>query len=93
MSQNAVIIDTREPEEYAASHVEGAINISPAQFMSGDFEKSLESVASDDPIILYCRTGARSNTCSQILADAGYTNITNGINEHRVRQLLANLDA
>lgn len=82
------IIDTREAYEYGMSHVEGAINISPVEFMDGSFTTRLEGVAKDDPIILYCRSGARSNTCSMILRQAGYTNLTNGINEHHVRKLL-----
>lgn len=84
-----VVIDTREPFEYAQSHVDGAINISPTQFMNGDFENLLADVSKDTPIILYCRSGARSNTCSHILSQAGYTNLTNGVNEHHVRKLLA----
>ncbi len=30
-----VIIDVREPEEYATDHVEGAINIPPSEIMTG----------------------------------------------------------
>jgi len=85
-----VVIDTREPFEYAQSHVDGAINISPMKFMDGSFADDIEGVAKDTPIILYCRSGARSNTCSHILAQAGYADLTNGINEHRVRKLLDN---
>ncbi|PID30198.1 hypothetical protein CR983_03015, partial [Candidatus Saccharibacteria bacterium] len=83
-----IIIDTREPSEYAASHVDGAINIPPADFMSGAYTQKLGDIAKDTPIILYCRSGARSNTCSQILAGEGYTDLTNGVNEHHVRKLL-----
>lgn len=92
MSQQSIaplIIDTREPYEYAAGHVEGAINISVAEFASGVLPKVLEGVAHDTPIILYCRTGQRSNTCGMILRRFGYTHLTNGINEHHVRRLLA----
>lgn len=84
----SVIIDTREPHEYKISHVDGAVNISPMEFMNGEFASKLDGVAKDDPIILYCRSGARSNTCSMILRQAGYTNLTNGINEHHVRKML-----
>ncbi len=83
-----LIIDTREPFEYAASHVEGAVNISPAKFMTGEVPQELAGVAKNQPIIVYCRSGARSNTVSYILRSQGFTNITNGINEGRVEQLL-----
>jgi len=82
-----VIVDTREPFEYAASHVEGAINISPMEFMRGLPDK-LKDVPKDEQIILYCRSGQRSNTCSMILRQFGYTNLVNGTNEQRVRKLL-----
>lgn len=80
-----LIIDTREPTEYAMSHIDGAINISSTEFMDGSFRKKLGDVAKDTPIIVYCITGARSNTCGHFLRAAGYTNITNGINEQQVR--------
>lgn len=83
-----MIVDTREPYEYAESHVEGAVNVSPAEFLSGTLPQVFESVPKDTPIILYCRTGHRANTCSMILYAHGFTNITNGTNEHRVRQIL-----
>lgn len=83
-----IAIDTREASEYSQSHVDGAINISPSEFMSGEFTTKLDGVAKDAPIILYCRSGARSNTCSMILRQAGYTNLINGINEHHVRKML-----
>lgn len=89
MSTETIIIDTREPSEFARSHVEGAINISPADFMSGAFKATLKDIKKDTPIVLYCISGARSNTCSMFLADAGFTNVTNGINEHHVRKLLS----
>lgn len=82
-----VIVDTREPFEYAASHVDGAINISPMEFMRGLPDK-LKDVPKDEQIILYCRSGQRSNTCSMILRQFGYTNLVNGTNEQRVRKLL-----
>lgn len=85
MQNSTIIIDVREPSEYNRSHVEGAINISPIEFMNGQFMGKLNGVAEDARIIVYCITGQRSNTCSMFLRDAGFTNITNGINEHQVR--------
>ncbi len=88
MPEKSLIIDTREPFEYAASHVPGAINISVMEFASGELPAALENIAKDQPIILYCRSGQRSNTCSMILRQHGFTNLTNGINESQVRRLL-----
>ncbi len=83
-----LVIDTREPDEFASSHVPGAINISTMQFMSGRVPSQLVDVAKDQPIILYCRSGQRSNTCIQMLKMHGFTNLTNGINEHHVAKTL-----
>ena len=82
-----IIIDTREPAEYRMSHVDGAINIPPAEFMKG-VPLKLQNVAKETEIVLYCRSGQRSNTCSMILKAAGFTNLVNGVNEHRVQSLL-----
>ena len=34
-SMNQLIIDVREPSEFAEGHVEGAVNIPPAELMAG----------------------------------------------------------
>lgn len=90
MSGETVVIDTREPFEYQSSYVEGALNIPAGKFVSGEYQDMLADVPKDARIIVYCRTGARSNTCGHLLAQAGFTNVTNGISEGRVRQMLAN---
>ena len=77
-----IIIDVREPEEFQSGHVEGAINIPPTSLMNGAPE--LNGVPKDSEIILYCRTGSRSNTAIQFLEQLGYTNLTNGINKDQV---------
>lgn len=77
-----LIIDVREPAEYESSHVVGAINLSPSKFM-GDLAE-FKNIPKDTEIILYCRTGSRSNVAMHILREHGYTNLTNGINEAQV---------
>lgn len=84
-----LIIDTRSPEEYATSHVESAINIPPETFLDTPLPKALAQTSKDEPIIVYCRSGARSNTVKAILSGQGFTNITNGINQGHVEKLLA----
>ena len=79
---NKVIIDVREPEEFASGHVDGALNIPPTELMQG--AKQLASLTKDTPLIVYCRTGARSNVAMQLLSQLGYTDITNGINKEQV---------
>lgn len=78
-----IIIDLRSPLEYKAGHAKGAINISPASLMSGVPEQ-LADTPKDTEIILYCISGARSNTATHILRQYGFTNLVNGINKERV---------
>jgi len=85
---NRVIIDTREDFEYQQSHVDGAINLSPAKFMGGEVPAELTDIAKDTEIIVYCRSGQRSNTVAQILRMHGFSNIVNGVNEHHVAKRL-----
>ncbi len=80
---NRVIIDVREPFEFATGHVKGAINIPPSKLMAGD--KKLNDIPKDAEIILYCRSGSRSGVSAHIMKSMGYTNITNGINKDQVR--------
>ena len=83
-----IIIDTREQFEYQAGHVEGAINIPPATFMTGIIPKELEGVSLDTEIILYCRSGSRSNVVGHILRSFGFTHIVNGVNQGHVEKLI-----
>ena len=82
-SMNQLIIDVREPSEFAEGHVEGAVNIPPAELMAG--APQLQSVPKETPIVLYCKSGSRSNVSMHILRQLGYTNLTNGINQDQVR--------
>lgn len=80
---NQLIIDVREPYEYAEGHVGGALNIPPSELMAGAPE--LADVPKDTKLILYCRSGARSNTAMHILRAQGFTNLVNGINKDHVQ--------
>jgi phage shock protein E len=78
---NQIIIDVREPSEYEAGHVVGAINIPPSQLTAG--APQLRAIPKDAPLVVYCRTGARSNVALHILKEQGFINITNGINQQQ----------
>lgn len=78
-----LFIDVREPNEFAAGHIEGAINIPPAELLAGT--KKLDGVLKDAELVLYCLSGSRSNASIQILKDMGYTHLVNGINKSHVK--------
>lgn len=69
VKEGAVLLDVRTPEEFAAGHVEGAVNI-PVQELEHRLEKLPKK---DQPIVIYCRSGRRSASAQQLLERAGYT--------------------
>ena len=81
---NRIIIDVREPYEYDEGHVDGALNIPPAELLAG--AKKLDGVAKDAELVLYCKSGSRSNVSIQILKSLGFTNLTSGINAGQVQK-------
>lgn len=60
----------------------GAINIPPSELINGT--DKLKDIPKDADIILYCRTGSRSNVSKNIMQEMGYTNLINGINRQQV---------
>jgi len=76
----ATIIDVREPDEYAESHVDGALNIPLGHFVSG-IPEELEYLAKDQPIVVYCNSGNRAGKAAESLRRYGFTVVANGINQ------------
>ncbi len=77
-----VIIDVREPNEYANAHVSGAVNWPVNQI--NESMNGLQDLAKDSQIIVYCQSGHRSGMAMQKLKSFGYTNVINGINKTEV---------
>lgn len=77
-----VVIDVRTPQEYAAGHIEGAINIVHTD-IAQDIAKV--SVGKDDKVILYCQSGRRSGIALETLKTLGFSKVENagGIAEAR----------
>lgn len=69
VSQGALLVDVRTPEEFSSGHIEGAVNI-PLQSLEG---RMGELGAKDREIVVYCRSGARSGSARRVLKTAGYT--------------------
>ena len=67
-------VDVRETVEWDAGHVAGAIHIP-----LGDLPSRMGDDLSqrDEPLVLYCRSGARSARAGAFLAASGYTNVVN----------------
>ena len=68
------IIDVRTPDEFAAGHVEGAVNIN---LQSGTFESDIAPLDPNAAYAVYCRSGNRSTEATAIMGEAGFTDVTN----------------
>jgi rhodanese-related sulfurtransferase len=75
---SALIVDVREPQEYAAGHVPGAINIPRGVIESQiwDHVGSSDKTGKERPIILQCQSGKRATLASQTLQELGFTHTT-----------------
>jgi len=82
VSAKTVLIDVRTPEEYAAGHLDGAINIDHQVIGQ---RIGMAGVAKDDEVILYCRSGRRSGIAAETLSGLGYKKVLNfgGMEEAR----------
>ena len=67
-----LIVDVRRPDEFAESHIAGAINV-PNEEITDEMPELLPD--KDQLLLIYCRSGNRSKEASQKLADIGYTNV------------------
>jgi hydroxyacylglutathione hydrolase len=69
---DAVLLDVRELAEYARGHVPSAINLPQAELAT-----RLDELPRDQPLLLICRTGARSLRSAQFLRQMGFEDVTN----------------
>ena len=69
-----VVIDVRTPKEYAADHIEGAINIEHTN-IAQDIAKA--GVGKNDKVILYCQSGRRSGIALETLKTLGFSKAEN----------------
>lgn len=67
-----LIVDVRRPDEFAESHIAGAVNV-PNETIEDEMPEALPD--REQMLLIYCRTGRRSKEASQKLADMGYTNV------------------
>ncbi|MCC3159792.1 HesA/MoeB/ThiF family protein [Hymenobacter sp. 15J16-1T3B] len=67
------LLDVREPHEFAAQHLPGALLLPLGQLAAG-----VAAVPREQPVVVYCRSGARSaRAIQQLQAEFGFTNLHN----------------
>lgn len=64
--QHAVVLDVREPDEWAAGHIEGALHVP-----MGAIPQRLEELPLDQRMVVVCRSGGRSSRVTAYLRNQG----------------------
>ncbi|QWR78352.1 rhodanese-like domain-containing protein [Candidatus Magnetomonas plexicatena] len=76
---DAVILDVREPEEYASGHVPGAINIPRGLAEFAIWKKVAgfpDKTDTSKKLYIYCKLSGRAALTAKALKDVGFTNVT-----------------
>jgi rhodanese-related sulfurtransferase len=73
--KDAIILDVREPSEFAATHILNSRNI-PLGELAARAEKELAKFRSR-PVIVACASGSRSSSAVAILKKSGFENVYN----------------
>lgn len=70
---DAVVIDVRSSEEFAAGHLEGAENI---DVQAADFDDQIAALPPSGDYVVYCQSGARSAAAATRMEDVGLPNVS-----------------
>ena len=72
MGAELTVIDVRTPGEFAAGHLEGAVNM---DVEGGQFSALIADLPTDGAYMVYCQSGRRSALAAQAMIDAGFTQV------------------
>ncbi len=67
VERGATLLDVRTPAEWSSGHLEGATLVPVSELGA-----RMSEVPRDRPVVVYCRSGARSAQAAAMLAAAGY---------------------
>ncbi|CAN5887288.1 hypothetical protein BH23ACT5_BH23ACT5_09100 [soil metagenome] len=71
-SNQGVIVDVREPEEWALGTLPGSVELTLS-----DLAGSLATLDPATPTLVVCRSGSRSQHAAWFLAASGFTHVAN----------------
>ena len=76
LPDNAVLLDVREDDEWAAGHAPEAVHVRLSELSA-----RTEEIPRDREVFVICRSGARSAYAAQALAGAGWqtVNVSDGM--------------
>jgi rhodanese-related sulfurtransferase len=67
-----LIVDVREPDEFAQARVDGVVLMPISQFVARHVE-----LPKDRPLLMLCAAGSRSTSATMYLLQAGWTDVRN----------------
>lgn len=70
--ESILILDVRTPGEFREGHIPNAENLN---FFGPGFEKDLKKLPKDRDLLVYCRSGRRSEAASEELIKGGHKKI------------------
>lgn len=78
--RDILLIDVREPAEFAQLHIQGSINVPRGvleQACEWDFDDTVPALAAgrEREIVLICRSGHRSVFAADVMQQLGFTNV------------------
>ncbi len=73
-SEDATVIDVREPDEFEAGHIPGAKPL-PRGLL--EYKAAEELPNKDARIVVHCALGGRGSLAAKSLKEMGYTNVAN----------------
>ncbi len=71
----AELIDVRTPEEFAAGHLRGAVNI---DLSAPDFDERIGALDKTGSYVVYCASGNRAGTAIDTMSQQGFDDLVNG---------------
>jgi rhodanese-related sulfurtransferase len=71
LQSEPLVLDVREPGEFASGHLAGSVNIPQAELAT-----RLDELPKDRPVITICQSGSRSFRSAQFLAQAGFEQVS-----------------
>jgi rhodanese-related sulfurtransferase len=73
MDRKVTLIDVRTPLEYNSGNVKGSINIP-----MNEVPQRLDEIRELEPMIVFCKSGVRSQKVLEFLKDNGIVEVENG---------------
>jgi rhodanese-related sulfurtransferase/mono/diheme cytochrome c family protein len=73
-AENTVVLDVRTPEEIEQGYIAGAQKM---DVLNESFKEEIQNLDKNKTYLVYCRSGNRSRTACDIMAEQGFNNLYN----------------